>query len=784
MGNVTKKEKISYKSFHPRIVVKFNDLVELSDDSNEEISEIFSNGHVMAWPTLTEFFPGVKIRNLLRSVSTEEINKLVASAKELDATYRPPNFHNYFVIDCPFGTEADKAVEMLLKSNIVELAYLQSGPTPPPAVNPDDDPYSVLQGYLDAAPDGIGARTAWGINGGDGAGTVKLIDVEQGWADHEDIGNITSANRLPGTDSGVIYRGVLADHGTAVLGTIRMRDNILRGVGIVPNINNLFVVSQWRDDGTQAGEWNTPAAIMTAVNNLSFGDVLLVEAQVSDPNGSRNFWPVEVENGTFETIRLATAIGITVVEAAGNGADGVRPNIIDPRITKDSGAIIVGAASSAFPHDPIQYSNIGDRVNCYAWGKGVETAWPSADPPYTRSFDGTSSASAIIAGAALTVQSVMETTYNFRLGPKQMRDILSDELNGTTSKNGRSIDKIGIMPNLEKIIGGVLAVMQDVYIRDTVSDTGDLQTGLLYRSPDIIVLPNAVPDPQASFGSGSGRENDDDIAGDIVSGQDHFIYLRLNNRGAANAVNGTAEVYWSPSATLLTPDMWNYIGSTAIANVPSGLLTVSSGIRWAAASMPPPGHYCFIALVGTDLDPMPDVSGLDLNWDMTNNWDRFFRFVGNNNNVAWRNYNIVSMPSGPPMPLPPPVPDDMPFREVEFFTCGAPNKAVKMKLRIGARLPEKSRIFLQVPLAFLDLLEDHARYLPIDKKARVAFLPIRYSGQHTVGEILFPADSKFKMKLLVSIPEEYMKYDYEVFAAQSFKEKEMGRVTWRFTSKS
>src|SRR5437867_4335664 len=341
MGNVTKKEKISYKSFHPRIVVKFNDLVELSDDSNEEISEIFSNGHVMAWPTLTEFFPGIKIRKLFRSVSTEEINKLVARAKELDATYRPPNFHNYFVIDCPFGTEADKAVEMLLKSNIVELAYLQSGPTPPPAVNPDDDPYSVLQGYLDAAPDGIGARTAWGINGGDGAGTVKLIDVEQGWADHEDIGNITSANRLPGTDTGVIYRGVLADHGTAVLGTIRMRDNILGVVGIVPNINNLFVVSQWRDDGTQTGEWNTPAAIMTAVNNLSFGDVLLVEAQVSDPNGSRNFWPVEVENGTFETIRLATAIGITVVEAAGNGVDGVRPNIIDPRITKDSGAIIV-----------------------------------------------------------------------------------------------------------------------------------------------------------------------------------------------------------------------------------------------------------------------------------------------------------------------------------------------------------------------------------------------------------------------------------------------------------
>ena len=225
--------------------------------------------------------------------------------------------------------------------------------------------------------------------------------------------------------------------------------------------------------------------------------------------------------------------------------------------------------------------------------------------------------------------------------------------------------------------------------------------------------------------------------------------------------------------------MWNFIGSTTIPDVASGLLTVSNAIQWHATTMPPPGHYCFIALVGNDLDPVPDIN--DLN---SMNWDQFVQFVGNNNNVAWRNYNIVSMPSSPPpMPLPPPVPEDMPLREVEFFACGARRQAVKMKLRIGGQLPRGSRTFLQVPVVFLDLLEDQTRYFPIDKKGRVALLPIRHSGSHTVGEILFPAKSKFKMKLLISIPREYTKNSYEVFATQVFEGKEIGRVTWRLTPK-
>ena len=214
MTNALESAKINYKAFHPRIVVKFNDLLDLPFGNNAEIHDFFLEGHIMAWPHLIEFFPGIHIGRLFTSVSPEKIKELVAKAEQLDPTYRAPNFLNYFVIDCPFGIATDKLVEMLRKSKIVEFAYVQSGPTRPPAVNPDDDPHSVLQGYLDAAPDGIGARQAWGVNGGDGAGTVKLIDLEQGWAYHEDIGDVPNANKLPSNDTGVIYGGALADHGT------------------------------------------------------------------------------------------------------------------------------------------------------------------------------------------------------------------------------------------------------------------------------------------------------------------------------------------------------------------------------------------------------------------------------------------------------------------------------------------------------------------------------------------------------------------------------------------
>ena len=93
--------------------------------------------------------------------------------------------------------------------------------------------------------------------------------------------------------------------------------------------------------------------------------------------GGAYYWPVEIADATYEAIRLATALGIVVVEAGCNGGYDLDAytNLSGKRIFdrtsagfRDSGAIMVGAGSSASPHTRLGFSNHGNRVECYARG--------------------------------------------------------------------------------------------------------------------------------------------------------------------------------------------------------------------------------------------------------------------------------------------------------------------------------------------------------------------------------------------------------------------------------
>jgi serine protease len=70
---------------------------------------------------------------------------------------------------------------------------------------------------------------------------------------------------------------------------------------------------------------------------------------------------------------------------------------------------------------------------------------------YTGSFGGTSGSAAIVAGAALILQSVRVARLGSRFTPDQVRAILGDPANGTWSSNPAA-DRIGVMPDLRKIL--------------------------------------------------------------------------------------------------------------------------------------------------------------------------------------------------------------------------------------------------------------------------------------------------------------------------------------------
>jgi hypothetical protein len=389
----------------------------------------------------------LRVLPLFESLNSKRLSELVDRARRNDPDYKPADFWAWFQVETPAGVNADELVKPLRKLDNVETAYVMR-PSPPP-VSPTDDPRNLKQVYQGAAPNGIDARYAWGFAGGDGAG-IGFVDLEQGWnLNHKDLPKITII-------SGKNYFDY--PHGTSVLGEVLMVDNTIGGVGIAPSAKGR-VISQWRT----ASSYNTADAIAHAAENMSFGDVLLLEAQEIDPVGGSDLWPVEIAKATYIAIRMATAAGIVVVEAGGNGGHDLDAYINESGLKifdrssagfrEDSGAIMVGAGSSAVPHSKLSRSNHGNRIDCYAWGKNIDTTTTSdagtSNTMYTTGFGGTSGASPIVAGAALIVQGIAQWSLGRRFSPRELRDLLTT--NGTPSATPAT-DRIGVMPDLRAII--------------------------------------------------------------------------------------------------------------------------------------------------------------------------------------------------------------------------------------------------------------------------------------------------------------------------------------------
>jgi subtilisin family serine protease len=223
------------------------------------------------------------------------------------------------------------------------------------------------------------------------------------------------------------------------------------------------------------GVFNAAGAIAKATEVLKAGDVILIELQATGPNGkyvAMQFWP-----DIFTAIAAATAKGITVVEAAGNGNENFDLAIFNNTgLQKDSGAIVVGAgvppsnnvdfdgfgagfpsyAPLGVPRSRIFFSNYGKIVNVQGWGWHVATTGygdaqggASENNWYTLRFSGTSSASPIVTGAVACIQGRAKAKLGAPLSPAKVRQILM--ATGTPQQAGPGVpltQNIGPLPNL------------------------------------------------------------------------------------------------------------------------------------------------------------------------------------------------------------------------------------------------------------------------------------------------------------------------------------------------
>jgi hypothetical protein len=317
--------------------------------------------------------------------------------------------------------------------------------------------YREQQGYLDPAPGGINAPFAWKEKGGRG-NAVWFADVEGAWnVKHED---------LPGDRIKQLGRDMGRDwemHGTAVLGEVVAKDNGMGMLGIAPDVAKVVTSSI---SGISAA-----AAIDRAQAELRKGDVLLIELHAIGPRG--RFLPMEFWDDVFDVLKIATARGVVVIEAAGNGAEDLDHETYKGKLdrrTRDSGAIMVGAGAPLMKgwtdRSRLDFSNYGTRVDVQGWGRMVATndygdlqGCDANGRKYTKLFAGTSSASPIVAGAALLVESIMKTEKRCALDPKDLRKVLIDTGSPQTDgPHGPVKQHIGPRPDLKRAIDRARAV--------------------------------------------------------------------------------------------------------------------------------------------------------------------------------------------------------------------------------------------------------------------------------------------------------------------------------------
>lgn len=329
-------------------------------------------------------------------------------------------------VTVPDPVSAVRIIEQLSATGLFEyVEQEQLMPEPPADIPPATPSYYPMQHYL-RADSGVNIEYAWskGIFGQQ----VKVFDVEYGVnTAHEKLEDqpVSIMNGM------IIHANVseaYAEHGTAAVSVVCSDKLEYGNVGMMHGITSMVLVPEY----TEQRGYDRVYAVSKALQEAAAGDIVMYEMQSGIDNGSE-YVPADYNATVWNLTKAAVDAGIVVVAAAGNG--GVNLDA-DPRLGAyrdrgDNGSVIVGAGSSDGNNNRLNYSTYGARVSVQGWGTDVISAGygnyarigGDFNQNYTK-FSGTSSATPIVASAAIAIQSYYHDQTGEYLDGRQIREIL------------------------------------------------------------------------------------------------------------------------------------------------------------------------------------------------------------------------------------------------------------------------------------------------------------------------------------------------------------------------
>ncbi len=448
--------RLSAESSVSHVVVKFRDEAEVRLAADR----LHSRRGLSTMEAEKALQPYVRSNRLRRLFDESDVSRLEQRRMTLQfkSGRQLADLNGYYRLDVTDPVEAEQIINQLNALDIVELAYFEPVAEPAGDIDPPTPDYQPNQDYREAAPVGVDADYANTLPGGDGSG-VTIVDIEFAWQEtHEDLDKAVNG-LIGGIETGE------RSHGTAVLGELIAGDNGYGVTGICPGADINMV---------SIGGISTAEALSIAVDSLTAGDIILIELNAPGPRYSfqlradqLGYVCMEYWQANYDVIQYAWAKGITVIEAAGNGAEDYDDTALYGQLFdttyRNSHAILGGAGYPATSDSDLyrqSFSNYGERVNLQGYGSGVYTTGYGSlfdgggdeNQYYTASFNGTSSASPIVAGAAACLQGYYEATYGVPMSSDQIRDILY--MTGT-AQQGDTSEHIGPRPDLLTAIAAV-----------------------------------------------------------------------------------------------------------------------------------------------------------------------------------------------------------------------------------------------------------------------------------------------------------------------------------------